>query len=343
MPNQEFPSVSVCIPVYNGENYLLESINSALGQNYPNFELLIVDNCSTDRTEVIVAELNDSRLRYIRNEKNIGSIGNFNKCIELATGEYFLLLPHDDLLLPNSIIKFVSGLEDPSVGFVYSSIRVVNADSEVISNKVNHDADNLFNSEETVTDIVDNFVPIQLAMARTSILQHLEGFEWKYGVFSDAQLWLKVAFDGWNSFFHKEPLFCHRSHAEQGQIAFLKSNLKTLSKHWGEKLDKTFWIDNSYNHLFLKLSHFLLSEMEVRHYDSNRAKIKLLKIIAISHFKSILKALLQLNFPVLMQNLLIIKPLIKLYSFQNIMLFYPLEIVKYTLRKLDNKLNSYLR
>ena len=73
MPNQELPFVSVCIPVYNGENYLLESINSALGQNYPDLELLIVDNCSTDKTETIVSGLNDFRVRYFRNKKNIGS------------------------------------------------------------------------------------------------------------------------------------------------------------------------------------------------------------------------------------------------------------------------------
>ena len=343
MSKQELPSVSVCIPVYNGENYLLESINSVLGQDYPNFEILIVDNCSNDRTETIVSEINDSRVRYVRNEKNIGSIRNFNKCIELAKGEYFLLLPHDDLLLPDSIVNFVKGLEDPSVGFVYSSIRVVNADGEITHNKVNHEVDKVFSSEETVKDIVDNFVPIQLAMARTSILQVLGGFDIKYGVFADVHLWSKIAFDGWKALYLKEPLFCHRSHAEQGQVAFLKPNLKTLNKHWGKELDENFWIENSYNHLFLKLSCFLILEMKSHSYDPSHAKIKLLKIIAISHFKSILKALLQLDFPVVVRDLLIVKPLIKLYSFQNIMLFYPLEIVKYTLRKLDNNLNSYLR
>ena len=69
MSNRELPFVSVCIPVYNGENYLLDSIKSALKQNYSNFELLIVDNFSTDRTETIVSGLNDSRVRYVRNKK----------------------------------------------------------------------------------------------------------------------------------------------------------------------------------------------------------------------------------------------------------------------------------
>jgi glycosyltransferase involved in cell wall biosynthesis len=342
MPNQQPPLVSVCIPVYNGENYLLDSIKSALEQNYSNFELLILDNCSTDRTATIVRELNDSRMRYVRNDKNIGSIKNFNKCLELAKGEYFLLLPHDDLLMPDSIINFVKGLEDPQVGFVYSSIRVVNADGELTHSKVNHDSDKLFSVEETVSDIIDNFNPIQLAMARTSILQRLGGFDIKYGLFCDVHLWLKVAFDDWKSCYKKEPFFCHRAHSEQGQVAHLKADLKTLSKHWGKRLDKKFLIENSYNHLFLKLSHFIFSEMEAHHYDPSHAKIKMLKIVVISHFRSFLTAMVQMNFSLVMQELLIVKPLVKLYSFRNVLLLYPLLIMQAASRKFINKLNFTL-
>jgi glycosyltransferase involved in cell wall biosynthesis len=343
MPNRELPFVSIGIPVYNGENYLLESIKSALGQNYPNFELLIVDNCSTDRTEAIVSELNDSRVRYIRNEKNIGSIGNFNKCIELAKGEYFLLLPHDDLLLPDSISKYAKGFEDPSVGFVYSSIRVVNANGEVIHNKINHGVNKLFSSKEIITDIVDNFVPIQLAMARTSILQRLGGFDIQYSVLSDVHLWSKVAFDGWKALYHKEALFCHRKHAEQGQIAFFKPNLKTLSMHWGKKLDKKFWIENSYNYLFLKLSHYLFLEMDAHYYNAYHAKIELLKVFAFSHFKDILRGTVRMNFSILIRDLLIFKPLIKQFSFRNVLLFYPLGILKGIVRKLTKYCRRHLR
>jgi glycosyltransferase involved in cell wall biosynthesis len=339
MPNQQPPLVSVCIPVYNGENYLFDSIKSALEQNYSNFELLIVDNCSTDKTATIVSELTDSRVRYIRNENNIGSIRNFNKCIELANGEYFLLLPHDDLLMPDSIINFVKGLEDPQVGFVYSSIRVVNADGELTHSKVNHDADKLFSVKETVSDIIDNFNPIQLAMARTSILQRLGGFDIKYGLFCDVHLWLKVAFDDWKSCYKKEPFFCHRAHSEQGQVAYLNADLKTLSKHWGKKLDKKFLIENSYNHLFLKLSHFIFSEMEAHHYDASHAKIELLKIFAVTHFRGILVAMIKLDFSVVIQDMLLVKPLIKQYGFRNVLLFYTLGILKATVQKLSNKLN----
>ena len=97
MSKQQLSLISVCIPVFNGEEYILDCINSVLEQNFTNYELLIVDNCSTDGTSNIVNNINDERIRYIKNEENIGSIRNFNKCIKEAQGEYFLLLPHDDL------------------------------------------------------------------------------------------------------------------------------------------------------------------------------------------------------------------------------------------------------
>lgn len=337
MSNQKLPFVSVCIPVYNGENYLIDCIKSALAQNYSNFELLIVDNCSTDRTAAIVNDLNDSRVRYVRNETNIGSIGNFNKCIELAKGKYCLLLPHDDLLLPGSIVKFVKVLEDPLIGFVYSSIRVINEDGEVTHNKVNHDTDRTFSSEEVVIDIIENFHPIQLAMAHTAILRRLGGFDIRYALLSDVHLWLKVAFDGWKAFYHKEPLSCHRTHVEQGQVAFTKTNLEVLSKHYGKKLDKTFWIKNSYNRLFLKLSRFLLSESERVELDVSHVKIELLKIFAHSHLRSLLAAAINRNGFVLKQELMMTKLIIKQYSLYEVALYYPVTVFERLKKRLSHR------
>ena len=69
--NSSLPAkISVCIPVYNGNEHIGESINSVLAQTYENFQLIVCDNCSTDNTEEIVRNFNDLRLNYVRNEKN---------------------------------------------------------------------------------------------------------------------------------------------------------------------------------------------------------------------------------------------------------------------------------
>ena len=78
------PKVSVCIPVYNGSDYIADTIQSVLEQTYKDFHILVCDNCSTDNTEEIVRNFRDPRLTYTQNPKNLGLIGNANRCLELA-------------------------------------------------------------------------------------------------------------------------------------------------------------------------------------------------------------------------------------------------------------------
>ena len=107
------PKVSIGLPVFNGENYLKEAIDSILAQTFTNLELIISDNASTDRTEEICREYakRDSRIRYYRNATNIGGANNHNKTFHLAKGQYFRLAAHDDVLAPELIEKCVEVLD----------------------------------------------------------------------------------------------------------------------------------------------------------------------------------------------------------------------------------------
>ena len=109
------PKVSVLIPTYNSAPFLDDAIESVLNQTFTDFELLIVDNCSTDNSkEVISKYLSDNRVKYYVNEKNLGSNGNFNKCFSLAKGDYIKCLCSDDKLHPELLEKFVSVMEKHS-------------------------------------------------------------------------------------------------------------------------------------------------------------------------------------------------------------------------------------
>ena len=107
------PLVSLALPVHNGENYLAEAIRSILGQSFADFELIITDNASSDGTEAICREFAraDSRIRYHRNETNLGAAENFNLGFRLASGELFKWCAHDDLLSPNYVEVCVAALE----------------------------------------------------------------------------------------------------------------------------------------------------------------------------------------------------------------------------------------
>ncbi len=117
--------VSVIIPVYNGEKYIKESINSVLNQTYKNLELIIVNDASTDKTEEVIFEnfknLIGNRIIYYKNEKNMERVYSRNKGVELSSGDFIYFLDYDDLFRNDYIEKTVNYLEE--FDLVYSIPR----------------------------------------------------------------------------------------------------------------------------------------------------------------------------------------------------------------------------
>jgi glycosyltransferase involved in cell wall biosynthesis len=101
------PPITVGLPVYNGQKYLAQAIESILGQTFPDFELIISDNASTDRTQEICLGYvaRDPRVRYFRNERNLGAGPNYDLCFERARSKYFKWAAHDDLIAPDFLEK----------------------------------------------------------------------------------------------------------------------------------------------------------------------------------------------------------------------------------------------
>lgn len=133
--DNSLPKVSIGLPVFNGEEYLEEAIASILGQTYPDFELIISDNASTDATEQIALSYRrlDERVRYHRYAQNIGLVNNFNLVVTLATGDYFQWMAYDDLLEPEYLSTCVKILEQhPSVFLAYTDSRFVNGSGDPI-------------------------------------------------------------------------------------------------------------------------------------------------------------------------------------------------------------------
>jgi glycosyltransferase involved in cell wall biosynthesis len=124
------PRVSIGLPVYNGENYLAETLDSILAQTFRDFELIISDNASTDGTEAICRRYaaSDHRIRYIRNAENLGAAKNYNRVFQLAKGEYFKWNGHDDPLAPTFLERCVKVLDrDPEIVLCFARIRAIDA------------------------------------------------------------------------------------------------------------------------------------------------------------------------------------------------------------------------
>lgn len=124
MTSSAAPKISVCIPTYNYGKFIADAIESVLAQTFTDFELIVVDNCSIDDTKDIVASYVtvDSRVTYYANESNLGMVGNWNRCLEYARGEYVKVLCADDVLEKDCLEKSVGVFNaNPTVVLVSSS------------------------------------------------------------------------------------------------------------------------------------------------------------------------------------------------------------------------------
>lgn len=123
--------VTVLMPVYNGEKYLRQAIDSILEQTFLDFEFLILNDGSTDRTMEIVESYNDSRIRMVHNEKNMKLIFTLNKGINLARGKYIARMDCDDISLPERLTKQVAFMDEhPEVGILGGSIYIIDGNGK---------------------------------------------------------------------------------------------------------------------------------------------------------------------------------------------------------------------
>lgn len=133
--NMTAPPVTIGLPIFNGRNFMVETLESILSQTFPDFELVISDNASTDETEAICREYaaKDDRIRYYRNDVNIGASANYNLAFELGRGAYFKWAAHDDLLAPMYLERCVEALDrDRDVVLAYTRAKAIDSRGEVV-------------------------------------------------------------------------------------------------------------------------------------------------------------------------------------------------------------------
>lgn len=124
--NTDTPKVTVLMPVYNGEKYVGEAIESILGQTFKYFEFLIINDGSTDKSEEIIRSYKDPRIRLINNERNLGLADSLNIGLKEASGEYIARMDQDDISLPSRLAKQVTFLDQhPDIGVVGSQATII--------------------------------------------------------------------------------------------------------------------------------------------------------------------------------------------------------------------------
>jgi hypothetical protein len=120
------PLVTICIPAYNAELFIYDTLKRAINQDYANLEIIVSDDCSTDRTLQVLERFNDPRLRIIRQNRNLGNYANCNAVVRAATGDLICKVDADDLLEPNFVREMVDALlAHPQAVVAYCAMRLI--------------------------------------------------------------------------------------------------------------------------------------------------------------------------------------------------------------------------
>jgi glycosyltransferase involved in cell wall biosynthesis len=236
------PLVSVLIPVYNGEKYLAECLDSVLAQDFVDMEILIADDGSTDGSRELIRRYaeKDSRIRWWRNPVNLGLAGNFNACLRAARGQYIKYVLQDDkLLAPLAIWKMAEILDQhPAVSLVGSASEVIDGQSQLIELRNAFQRSSVIEGHAAILHCLsrngNRIGEPSVVMFRRA--QAARGFDERYRQLIDLDFWFHLLEQGCFGYL-AEPLCAFRQHAEQQTAVNRQSGAHVqdelmLAQHW---------------------------------------------------------------------------------------------------------------
>lgn len=214
------PKISVLIPTYNYGRYLPQALESVLMQTFTDFEIVVLDNCSSDDTEEVVKRFReiDSRIRYIRNPSTVGMVENWNLALRAARGEYIKFLFSDDFLVSPLALELMAGALDsnPSVSLAGSSRQVVDGQSQPLSIWAFHGEDVVRKGREVIKTCLFN--KSNYIGEPTSVMfrsnQAAREFDGRYRQIVDLEMWFHLLEQGDFAYINK-PLCAFRKHDNQ--------------------------------------------------------------------------------------------------------------------------------
>lgn len=240
------PLVSVCIPTYKGGAYLAAAIDSVLAQTLVDFQLIVVDDNSPDDTAQIVARYRDPRLIYVRNPSNLGPEGNWNRCLELATGRYFKLLPHDDLLAPACLERQAAILESDTVqalALVFGARNVIGPDGRRLAiRRYGHAGNERLPAQTVGTQCVRRGTNVLgepgSVMFRRELAQRVGRFDARYPYVIDLDYWLRLLDHG-DAYYCDEELSAFRVSREQWSVRLGHQQAEDFQQSMRQHLART--------------------------------------------------------------------------------------------------------
>lgn len=205
------PKVSVVMPAYNAEKYINEAIQSILNQTFKDFEFIIINDGSTDRTEEIILSYNDSRIVYLKNKENLKIVETLNRGLDRAKGEYIARMDADDIAVNTRIEKQVAVMDaDTSIGVLGTGTRVF---GETVKTKETHST---LNPDRLKADLLfSTCICHPSVMIRKKVLDNYNiRYKAEYVGAEDYELWWQIASVS-KIMTIPDILHCYRIHANQ--------------------------------------------------------------------------------------------------------------------------------
>jgi glycosyltransferase involved in cell wall biosynthesis len=218
--------ISICLPIYNGSQFIASAIESVLAQSHQNWELLVADDRSSDQSADIAQSFadRDSRIKFWKNERNHGLFANYNECIKQATGDYIKPFAQDDLLKPTCLEKLVLELGNhPKVLLATCARAVVNEAGEETGVERFFDQTLTLTGEAVIAQYMRTFVykvgtPSQVMFHRRSIGK---AFDPTFYLSGDIEYFFRIIENG-DYLFLNEVLIAFRRHSQSATVTMLK-------------------------------------------------------------------------------------------------------------------------
>ena len=270
------PKVSVNIPCFNSEKYIAETLQSALNQTFEDFEIILVNDGSTDMTEDIIKKFSDPRIKYYY-QKNMGLGNTRNRQLALSSGEFIAFLDHDDIWLPTKLEKQIRLFENhPKVGLVYCDTIFFND---------NGDLSRLFDIHNPLRGNVFRQILKNYFLAMPSVVirkkaldSQQQWFDDNFSMSEERDLFTRIAYD-WDFDYVGEPLAKWRMHSNS--LTFTKKEL--VSRETEQIVEKFIEIypgfESEYKSELTAMNafvqyHYALLDWEKGHSQDARSRLK---------------------------------------------------------------------
>lgn len=256
--------ISVILPVYNGDAFIRDTIRSILDQTEANFELIIIDDGSTDQTEDIIQSFVDNRINYIK-QVNKGVANAKNEGIKHSTGDFILFHDTDDLSVINRFQKLLNGFYSKEIGFVHSDILLINENNHSIG----YWQTNQISQKEVFSFFIHVGTPYNngTIMYRREVLENKQFEDFKIG--EDTEFVMRIAMEV-ESYHIAEPLYMYRRHSKSATNNFHDDDLaehvnKVLErKEYRKHLKEIDWFSDAEEKNTLKVKLIIATALSKR-------------------------------------------------------------------------------